>query len=113
MIHLYLDDYRSCPKGLVLARYAEECILLLQEFEVDVLSLDYDLGWGHPNGMHVVTQIVTSGRYPRRIYLHTSSDSGRQAMFQMLYSHKPDHVQLHNGPMTPELLMEIAQSAQE
>ena len=45
MIHVYLDDLRPCPQGFALAKDAKECISLLQEFEVDILSLDHDLGW--------------------------------------------------------------------
>ncbi|GAB7056111.1 MULTISPECIES: cyclic-phosphate processing receiver domain-containing protein [unclassified Paenibacillus] len=113
MIHVYLDDYRTCPKGFLHARSAEECLLLLQECEVDVLSFDYDLGWGKPNGMDVVRGIVASNRYPKRIYLHTSSDSGRQHMFQALYASKPEHVLVVNGPMPHALLEEIAQNVKE
>lgn len=111
MIHVYLDDFRACPPGFVLARHAEECLLLLQEYEVDVLSLDYDLGWGAPNGLEVVRGIVSSGAYPKRIFLHTSSDAGRRQMYEMLYQQKPDHVTLVNGPMPSELLRELAQTA--
>lgn len=112
MIHLYLDDVRPCPKGFVPARSAEECVLLLLECEVDVLSLDYDLGWGQPNGMQVVRRILESGRFPRRIYLHTSSDGGRLNMYQALYAGRPENVLVVNGPMPPELLNEIANTAE-
>jgi hypothetical protein len=89
--------------------------MLLKECEVDLLSLDYDLGWGQPNGMRVAMHIVASGVYPRRIYLHTSSDGGRQSMFQTLYASKPDHVLLMAGPIPSDILMDIAssESAQE
>lgn len=46
MIHLFLDDYRRCPQGFTLARNAEECLLMLKECEVGILSLDFDLGPG-------------------------------------------------------------------
>ncbi|WP_284639911.1 cyclic-phosphate processing receiver domain-containing protein [Paenibacillus silviterrae] len=108
MIHVYLDDYRPCPRGFTLATNAEECTLLLQECEVDILSLDYDLGWGQETGMDVVRRLIASGRYPRRIYLHTSSVSGRLRMFEALYMNKPPQVELTNGPMPVELIMEIA-----
>lgn len=113
MIHVYLDDYRTCPEGFVHARNAEECLLLLQECDVDVLSLDYDLGWGQPSGMDVVRGLIASNRYPKRIYLHTSSDSGRQHMFQALYASKPEQVIVMNGPMPPSLLMDIAENVKE
>lgn len=43
-MHVFLDDYRACPKGFVLATNAEECLMLLREGDVDILSLDYELG---------------------------------------------------------------------
>jgi hypothetical protein len=112
MIHVYLDDYRPCPKGFMLALNAEECVLLLTEYEVDVLSLDYDLGWGQDTGMDVVRKLILSGKYPKRIFLHTSSAAGRKNMFEALYSSIPAHVQLTNGPMPPEVIMEIAKSVE-
>ncbi|MFC3771926.1 cyclic-phosphate processing receiver domain-containing protein [Paenibacillus sp. GCM10012303] len=108
MIDLYLDDMRKCPKGFVLAKNAEECVELLRECEVRVLSLDFDLGWGAPNGMEVVRFLVVEQKYPAYIYLHSSSAAGRSAMYHMLYTNKPDHVRLFNHPMPEELLRLIA-----
>jgi len=108
LIHLYLDDARRCPKGFTLARTAEECIAILQASEVDILSLDYDLGWRNLTGADVARYIAVSGNYPNEIFLHTSSPAGRISMFETLYQAKPEHVRLHNGPMPEHLLYEIA-----
>lgn len=78
---------------------------------MDVLSLDYDLGWNEPTGFEVVKSMVLSGQYARRIYLHTSSSCGRIRMYQALYEAKPEYVQLTNGPMPVSLLQEIAELA--
>lgn len=110
MIHVYLDDYRACPEGFVAALNVMECIELLNSCEVDILSLDYDLGWGQPNGFEVVRHMVERKVFAKRIYLHTSSPSGRMHMYQMLYQHKPENVQLVNGPM-PEALLEQVRRA--
>ncbi|MFD0711668.1 cyclic-phosphate processing receiver domain-containing protein [Paenibacillus sp. GCM10027626] len=99
-MNVYLDDYRPCPAGFVLASNAEECILLLQHEEVDTLSLDYDLGWGQPTGLEVVRYIVESGRFPKTIYLHTSSPAGKMQMYRMLAEHAPVHVHIINKAMT-------------
>ncbi|OXM87900.1 cyclic-phosphate processing receiver domain-containing protein [Paenibacillus rigui] len=107
-IHVFLDDLRACPLGFVWARNVEECILLLQECEVSVLSLDYDLGWGQPTGLEVARYIVASQRYPQELYLHTSSITGRWSMYQLLYPNKPDAAQLFNGPIPDEKLQYIA-----
>lgn len=108
MINVYLDDVRPCPKGFVLARNAMECIELLRSCEVNVLSLDFDLGWDEPTGLEVARFIATENRYPGMIYLHTSSPAGRLQMYQTLYLRKPDHVSLYNHPMPEELLGKLA-----
>ncbi|MBB3110351.1 hypothetical protein FHS18_002418 [Paenibacillus phyllosphaerae] len=99
MMNVYLDDFRPCPEGFVLAKNAEECILLLGSEDVDILSLDFDLGWGQPTGLAVVQYLVESGRYPKQVYLHTSSPSGKMQMYHMLYRNAPQTVRIHNGPM--------------
>jgi hypothetical protein len=99
MINLYLDDMRRCPDGFVLAKNVEECIAILDKNEVNICSLDFDLGWGQPTGFEVAKHIVLSGRYPKEIYLHTSSDLGRVQMYQTLYQNLPDGVKLYNHAM--------------
>lgn len=99
MINLYLDDLRPCPPHFVLALTAEQCKTILAEEEVNILSLDFDLGMDEPTGYEVVRYVVDSGRYPREIFLHTSSPAGRMEMFEKLKRHAPSHVIIHNGPM--------------
>jgi hypothetical protein len=111
MIHVYMDDYRKVPKGFTLARTTEECLLLLRECEVGVLSLDYDMGPVDDTGGEVARRIVLEGLFPREIYLHTSSPWGRREMYEMLYAAKPEGLLLHNGPMSPEKLQEMAAGA--
>ncbi|MGF7047509.1 hypothetical protein J2T13_002014 [Paenibacillus sp. DS2015] len=109
MIHLYLDDCRRCPAGFSLARSGEECLMMLRECKVDILSLDYELGFeSNMCGRDVVNAIIREQLYPKEIYLHTSSLFGKQEMYQLLYEHKPSEVILHNGPMSTELLQKIA-----
>ncbi len=113
MIHVFLDDVRPCPKGFVPARTVEECILLLQECEVHVLSLDYDLGWDQPNGYELARYMVQHRLFAKEIYLHSSSPTGRMNMYQLLYSHKPEHVKLYNRPVPRELLDRIGRESQK
>ncbi len=113
MIHLYLDDYRPCPTGFALARDGEECLMMLRECEVDILSLDHELGWGQMDGTDVVKAMIHEGLYAREIYLHTSSMSGKKSMYELLYQAKPEHVILHNGPIPTERLEQIARTAQK
>jgi hypothetical protein len=95
VINVFLDDYRHCPEGFVWAKTAAECIELLEHCQVDILSLDYDLGWGEPTGYEVTLYMVKHQRYPRAIYLHTSSPTGRMNMYHLLASHIPKRVELY------------------
>ncbi len=104
MIHVYVDDMRPCPAGFVLARSMEECLLLLMESDVHVLSLDHDLGWNEPNGTDLVKQMVVRHLYAKEIYLHSSDPLARQQMYQILYMHKPDDVKLFNHPVPIQTL---------
>jgi hypothetical protein len=109
-INIYLDDLRPCPAGFVLARSAEECKALLLEFDVQILTLDYELGWNAPNGLDVAKFIamnLTEYTYPREIYMHSSSPSGRASMYQLLFAHKPESVKLYNSPVPEEILLRI------
>lgn len=111
MINVYLDDMRRCPKGFVHARNYEECVELLKDCEINVLSLDHDLGVGQPTGMDVVRYMVEHHLYASEIYLHTSSETGKKFMFQHLYTNKPNDVKVYNFPVPDEVLEQIRQSA--
>ena len=108
MINVYMDDFRRVPLGFTLARTTEECLILLRDCEVDVLSLDHDMGPVDDNGSEVARLIVQEGLFPREIYLHTSSLWGRKEMYEMLYAAKPEGTLLHNGPMPQDKLEAIA-----
>lgn len=111
MIHVFMDDLRPKPRGFTLARTGEECLLLLEECKVDILSLDHDMGWSSMNGFDVVQEMVRRSLYPQEIYLHSSSPMGRMRMYQHLYAYKPAHVKLHSFPIPDELLARIARDA--
>ncbi|GAB2724068.1 cyclic-phosphate processing receiver domain-containing protein [Paenibacillus thermoaerophilus] len=109
LLHVYLDDYRPCPAGFALARSAEECLLLLRECEIGILSLDFDLGWGQPNGLSVARAIVMERLYPRAaIYLHSSNPSARSRMMQELHPSLPDGVRLFGAPMPEDIKRVVA-----
>ncbi|WP_081957585.1 cyclic-phosphate processing receiver domain-containing protein [Paenibacillus sp. FSL R7-0273] len=110
-MNIYMDDYRRRPEGFTLARTTEECLLLLRECEVGILSLDYDMGPGDYSGDEVARRMVLEGLYPREIYLHTSSPEGRRAMYELLYPAVPAGTALHNGPLSLDQLAGIAAGA--
>ncbi len=111
MIHVYMDDFRRCPQGFTIARSMDECLELLRAMEVDILSLDYDMGPGEKTGSDVAAAMVREGLYAREIYLHTSSMYGKKSMYEILYQNKPEHVILHNGPIPFDRLDEIERKA--
>lgn len=104
MIHVYLDDFRHCPDGFVLAKNAAECKLLIDFEKIDILSLDYDLGWNEPTGYEVVIHLIHSRKYPRRIFLHTSSMYGKQQMYDALRQALPADFELYARPMNRQEL---------
>ena len=108
MINIFLDDIRPCPAGFVAARSAEECMLLIAEYEVNLLSLDYELGYGLPNGAAVVRSIIAGGKYPKEVFVHSSSPMGRAAMVKLLREANPPGVAIHDGPMPEEKLRAAA-----
>lgn len=110
MINVYLDDVRPCPRGFVAARSAEECLQLLSECEVDLLSLDFELGYNQPNGLSVVHGIIAGGFYPREVYVHSSSLVGRAQMARALRDANPPDVIIHDGPMPQAVLDRAAAS---
>lgn len=110
MIHVYLDDLRPCPQGFTLARNIQECLLLLEECDVDILSLDHDMGWmSKQTGMDVVIWLVQQQKFPKTIYIHTSSPTACTAMYQMLNSAKPEGVRIYPHRIPDDLLLQIAQ----
>lgn len=107
-----MDDVRRCPQGFTVVRTVEECIEVLRNAKVDILSLDYDMGPDEHTGADVAAAIVQEGLYAREIYLHTSSMYGKKSMYSILYQSKPEHVILHNGPIPFDRLDQIAREAE-
>ena len=88
----------------MLAKSVEECLYLLGRFEVNIMSLDHDLGTGQPTGYDLVQKMVELGYYANEIYLHSSSAIGRLNMYQLLQQHKPKHVKVYPFPMSPDVM---------
>ncbi|WP_150268054.1 cyclic-phosphate processing receiver domain-containing protein [Paenibacillus tepidiphilus] len=109
MINVFMDDLRKAPPGFILAKSAEECLLLLRECEIEVLSLDYDMGYGNDDGLEIAKRMVLERLYPQEIALHTSSARGRREMFEVLYPAIPPETKLHNGPLSAGRLNQLAE----
>ncbi|GMX64448.1 hypothetical protein Elgi_37170 [Paenibacillus elgii] len=89
MINVYVDDLRDCPEGFQVARTYEAAIELIKDNEVDILTLDHDLGEDAEgnelkNGYDLVKYICENGLRANKIYLHTDNPVGRKNMYETL-----------------------------
>ncbi|AMA64226.1 cyclic-phosphate processing receiver domain-containing protein [Kurthia gibsonii] len=88
-MNVYVDDLRDCPEGFTIARTFEEAVTLLEQHEVDILSLDHDLGEDAegnllPTGYDLVKYFCEHGLRANKIYLHTDNPVGRENMYETL-----------------------------
>jgi len=109
MVNIYLDDCRDAPKGFLLAKNTIECECLLVKYkgQVNILSLDHDLGEEDRKGtgydvvkwLCYYYQQNDDNLFPKQIYLHSANPVGRFNMYQLLERYKPEDVKLYNSPI--------------
>lgn len=80
-ISVFLDDYRIPPAGYVLVETIDECLVLLNNYEVDHLSLDHDLVSQTRNGYMLAQIMVDRNLYANRITIHSANSVGGKAMY--------------------------------
>jgi CheY-like chemotaxis protein len=87
MIKLWLDDYRLPPdESWTIATTAKEAIAILDSVDVDIVSLDFDLGdedrcgTGLDVARHLVALTKRGRPMPRVVMLHTQNPVGRERM---------------------------------
>ncbi|MEW4265814.1 hypothetical protein Q0N30_19200 [Priestia megaterium] len=95
-INVFLDDYRKCPDGHVLAKTIDECIDLLRSFEVEHLSLDHDLLSKTRNGLMLVHFMVKHHLYADRITIHSANHLGSKAMYNCFKEAQKEHKMPNN-----------------
>lgn len=106
-----MDDLRDCPEGYIVARNMEEAIQYLRDFEIEVLSLDHDLGEEPrtkillPTGYDLVKYMCEHGLYANKIYIHTDNGVGRENMFKTLLRARergfiPEFVEIYHYSIT-------------
>jgi hypothetical protein len=88
-INLYLDDLRDCPVGFEIARTVEEAKYYFNNFQIEILSLDHDLGVDEKGtllstGYDLVKYICEEGLRADKIYIHTDNSVGRDNMYYTL-----------------------------
>lgn len=110
-MNLYLDDLRDCPEGFQIARNIEEAKHYLNNFEIDILSLDNDLGVDEngnllPCGYDLVKYICEKNFKINKIYIHTDNPVGRANMYETLLGARNrgfinENIQIFNYPLVP------------
>jgi len=93
MVNLYLDDLRKCPKGFILAKTVEEALIIIKNNDINILSLDHDLGIDkngrlNKTGYDLVKYICENNILINNIYIHTDNVVGRENMYQTLIGAK-------------------------
>lgn len=96
-MNLWLDDIRAAPEGWTWVQSVEECIQKLATGEVEMLSLDNDLGWViddayiyqgaralAPEGYKVVEWMVENNVWPEFVSVHSSNVIAKQRMQDMI-----------------------------
>lgn len=82
---IFLDDSRDAPSGWVRCRWPDEVIELLRNEQVEVISLDHDLGddergTGYDVLLWLECRVVFEGFQPPELLLHTSNPVARDRM---------------------------------
>lgn len=108
-VNLYVDDLRDCPEGFILARTVQEAIYYLENFYVEVFSLDHDLGTDEqgnllPTGYDLVKYVCENGLTVNEIYLHTDNPVGRENMYDTLLGAQRrgfinENIKIYNYPI--------------
>lgn len=88
---VFLDDVRDCPSSFYWVRNYEECVDILKNCDIDIISLDHDLG-ENKTGYDVVKFMVQESIFPKEIYIHSANPIGAQNMKDLLKKYAPNDV---------------------
>ncbi|MDW4525016.1 cyclic-phosphate processing receiver domain-containing protein [Rossellomorea marisflavi] len=83
-VNVFLDDYRHCPQGYILAKDIDECLQLMYDHSIGHLSLDHDLESKTRNGLMLVHAMVEHQLFAERITIHSANSVGGKNMFRYL-----------------------------
>lgn len=83
-MNVYMDDQRTCPFGYVLATTVECALQIVRGHDVNILSLDFNMGWRQSNGLDFVNAFCKEGLYVKEIHLHTNDVIGMHKMKQRI-----------------------------
>ncbi|HDR7792352.1 TPA: hypothetical protein QCY19_000885 [Bacillus luti] len=83
-MNVYMDDQRNCPFGYTLVTTVESAIQIVRKYEVNIVSLDFNMGWRQQNGLDFVETFCKEGLCANEIHLHTNDVIGMHKMKQRL-----------------------------
>ncbi|MBO1578211.1 cyclic-phosphate processing receiver domain-containing protein [Bacillus sp. XF8] len=83
-MNVYMDDQRPCPFGYVLVTTVEDAVKIVRDYDVSILSLDYNMGWRQKSGLDFLEIFCTEGLYVQEIHLHTNDSIGMQYMLERI-----------------------------
>ncbi|MCA1056092.1 hypothetical protein LCM10_13920 [Rossellomorea aquimaris] len=83
-VNVFLDDYRHCPPGYILAKDIDECIDLLKRYSISHLSLDHDLKCKTRNGLMLVHYMVRHQLFANSITIHSANAVAGKQMYKFL-----------------------------
>jgi len=84
-MRVFLDDERAPPDGWTLVRWPDEAIELLKTGDVEIISLDHDLGddsigTGYDVVLWIEEQVAMNKMVPPIIKVHSANTSARIKM---------------------------------
>lgn len=87
--NIYVDDLRDVPEDFTIARTMQEAIYYLEKYDINILSLDHDLGEDEegnllPTGYDLVKYICGNEIKVKKIFIHTDNPVGRENMYETL-----------------------------
>ncbi|EOP27404.1 MULTISPECIES: cyclic-phosphate processing receiver domain-containing protein [Bacillus] len=83
-MNIYMDDQRGCPFGYVPATTVETALQFVRENEINIISLDFNMGWRQSNGFDFVNIFCKEGLYVKEIHFHTNDVIGMDKMKQRI-----------------------------
>ncbi|GGE71125.1 cyclic-phosphate processing receiver domain-containing protein [Priestia taiwanensis] len=83
-MNIFMDDTRPAPYKYMLAHTVEEALAFIRANEVDIVSLDYNMGFRRLNGFDFVEMFCKEGLYVKEIHLHSDDVIGVMKMKERL-----------------------------
>ena len=84
-LNVFLDDERETPQGWLRVYWPDEAVALLESGQVQIISLDHDLGddargTGYDVIVWIEEAVCLRGFVPPRVLVHSANPAARQRM---------------------------------